>query len=633
MKSEVYFGFLSRRLREFEAAQWALWSISASNLAVITGLFLHLIKSADSSPRFIAKHVHESLSTLHAAQMSKRFGMFFLNDLDIHSIPSALVGIQQEDDEDVFASFHRAVTKRIFNPLTLGLSGPPEPQQDEEDDHDYPIGPCPIWTDIVVTICSSPWKIMIPWVYLPELDSDRGASHLFVQFTKQMFLFLRPRWTRKPLQAVVTLEDAMKVWTPEVIFELLTEKTFTASNAGLKGSIAGARSRTFGERMLLYFPEKKDRVQGSWRYFLHPGGYLSQYYNTVLLYERTPQKREELDGALVAIFAQMHCQPNSSSFLPWLLNAHPNGGLDIICNPATYRIVEIGKKRRGGIPISQRRIVGLPPSEFAKLIMPDDMAAFEEEKRLKLTKKRGTKRKLIQSKNRRMPPVRKATTPSRDDLSMPDDHDRNEDGDASNVGELLKQPRAPILQHTGVERLEHIRRPEAPMVVHTAPRTQMEVTEKDRRRPQSPSKVLPFTVQKRMGPELGKQGNLPRSPSKLLHSTAQKQRSPVRRPVPNPSTHIPVPRVRFDDYVHVISEGTEGEALDTGGEDVWEDIDTDKSDEDVQAIVDVLTGGHEGEVEEEDEDDEMSSEGEDEGVSQQWIDLDPSDEDEAAEGH
>lgn len=226
VKSETWFGFLSRRLRELEACQYSMRRMLPPNYGLITGILMHMIRAITSTPREVPSHVTQSLKSLKAGGIMLEQGLLFLPELNVEDVKNALPGIRAVDGLDVITS--------------MGLSQRRRPERPVAVRHlptvDYPFGRNPLWNDVLYAVQNHPTTFLKEPIYRPIWASNAFAAQVFIEFTFQMFLVLQERWRRRHFDYPTGLRQAMDMWTPESLQRTLSHVTFQVSVSRTPGS-------------------------------------------------------------------------------------------------------------------------------------------------------------------------------------------------------------------------------------------------------------------------------------------------------------------------------------------------------------------------------------------------------------
>ena len=243
ISSDVWFEFLSRRVRALQLAQITVKELNPPNLGILTGIFCHLIRCTSSTPIILDYHVRESMALLQFSRVCERFGMFLLLDLDLQKA-APLLAVQQYDDPEVLKIMEVKLKKQEEPRVWQGTTP-------EEDTEQFPIGNMPSWATLVNTIRDQPWLIMRTWMWTSELTSlEPVIGKLFAKFTCQLWIQVDNPWLIDPEHRPepLSLQDAIESWSLNNVFRTIHSCFFKACNANIPGSAgAGCCKPSFAE--------------------------------------------------------------------------------------------------------------------------------------------------------------------------------------------------------------------------------------------------------------------------------------------------------------------------------------------------------------------------------------------------
>ncbi|KAG1760492.1 hypothetical protein EV702DRAFT_985523 [Suillus placidus] len=406
--SKVWFELIRRRVRELQRTQIAIVKKNPPNLGILTGLLNHMLRSTTTTPIIYDFHVRESLALLEYRNVLETAGMFFLQEFDLAS-ETCLDEVQQVDDVNVLALM--GVNAKAQRDRAVGRSNPQAMAESELED--YPLGRTPTWNRLKSAIANSPAMIMRPWSWSSRLfNMDLSVGRLFIMFTRHIWLML----TNEVLKGITphpnSLQEAMKCWTITSVDDTLAAVAFEACNSGLQDHTGvtagrlGPRSRRFGDRSTLFFPDPdasyKDNTQ--WSTLWEGDGYIAEFHRTIQTMDE--DQRASLKQGLSEVFSEVHCLPASGSRV-W---TQKNDAIVFITNPTFYRIDCIG---RGGDrqqrAIRAHRTMKLIKGKriFAADLM--DSQPFNTDGNLRRKTERQKRRELqkkmtMAKKNKRVPP-------------------------------------------------------------------------------------------------------------------------------------------------------------------------------------------------------------------------------------
>ena len=420
LPSAVWFGFLAGRLETLADHQIQLYqrNTPAPNYTVMTGLFTYMMQSVLFTPHMVNPHVRESLALLNYKASVDRFGMFFLQELDMTReivLPEVLV----EDDIGMLRALGY-----LERPIRRSRDTPRVYQEYNEDD--YPIGKTPSWSQLTEMLRLQPWVMMRGWSWPEELDHYRDAelgsmahlaSELFRLFTSQVWVTLNDHWKKEPdhLDRLMTLVESLELWTLEKLHDKLPSYRVIPCNSDIHGSIPGPKALSFSMRYGLYFVQTGDPLKRIWDILGHAPGYIASYRKEIEMLDVADV--DELHGGLEMLFSHCQCLPNSKRDGGSVLWEVRQGEVILLGNPRFYKvdsIGDVGQKRQtrrapthtGGVGIQTNllRLTGLSKSEASRTLR---YAAT-------LSRHSAKNKKSGRRNNRRVPPTRHKKKPVHD---------------------------------------------------------------------------------------------------------------------------------------------------------------------------------------------------------------------------
>jgi hypothetical protein len=320
------------------------------------------MQSVIFTPPVVNLYVRESLAALQYKRNCDRFGMFFLDKLEVENRSCMIEGILGEDDNMVKGILGPLLRK----PRSARVRRRDEDEEDEDDnDGQFPIGPTPTWKEITASIESDPTILIPRWVGLPKeimgysdsLCEDGSMQHraglIFVKFTRQLWISLNDGWRVDPDFDIEpeSVEEALKTWTVDFVLEHCAEPLFRACAITGLQHVSGRHVSSFGERIKLYFPscdEASTEKGNFWKTFGQEPGYLHDYWETIK--EICLEEGLELQKCLEELLEQCQCLPDSSRRSQTIgrgWNLH-NKRVVILTNPNHYQIREVGEGGRKG---------------------------------------------------------------------------------------------------------------------------------------------------------------------------------------------------------------------------------------------------------------------------------------------
>ena len=191
-------------------------------------------------------------------------------------------------------------------------------------------------------------ELMLPWVWDAEWGSEHAtAAQLLTRFTREYFATLKIDILRADAPSPINLEDAMKMWTVQELRLTLISCWFVASNHSLKSVITGAKSLSFREQALAFFPPDPETLTDSpWVPFLEYG-YLRDYSHA--LQELGEDEEEALVKAIGDIFSHIQCVPVTlclSSKSKGKLWTTTEEGIHFMANLAFYKLKLVGPPKK-----------------------------------------------------------------------------------------------------------------------------------------------------------------------------------------------------------------------------------------------------------------------------------------------
>ena len=338
IKSETYFTFTKCRLKEAQNVLLHLARYRPSNFGISTGILMHIIRHVCHSPTIKHQYLRDALRDVRFQEIISDYGMFFLHDLDLNR--HCIDEIPAEDPDD--CKMAMSLNGKVPKPLTV--AHPPNSHPTGL----YPLGEMPTWSEVKAFIGRGATVFINEWVWDPEWDDENPlAAQLFVQFTREYFATLKLDALRANSPSPTCLHDAMKAWSVDEITTTLMSCWFTASNHGLKGKFSGARSQSFRENALAFFPpDSQPYDDSSWKPFLQHG-YMGEFFRRIE--DLDDGDREALVDAIGDIFGRLHCLPVvvtpslKSKGKVWTATQE---GIHLSTNPIFYKLKGIGNVPR-----------------------------------------------------------------------------------------------------------------------------------------------------------------------------------------------------------------------------------------------------------------------------------------------
>jgi hypothetical protein len=368
VKSELYFGFQIRRVKELQNVQIHFSKYRPANYGTITGLLMHMLRNVPHSPVALTGYLRDALRDLHFDTVMDRFGTFFLHELDLEKV--VLPDIAQEDTvECLLAMSHVKSLKQIKDKRAMVATPVVD---DEGPTEQFPIGNAPTWDEIASTMACNPKLLMSKWAWDDKWATGSTAGRLFTQFTTDYFLTLSTEVVNDVhLPKPKDLKGAMELWTVPSLMALLKDVSFKPSNHGLLGKVPGRRNPSFKDMVDLFFPGLDVNIleKSVWHPFV-TRGYIQEFHRTI--HSMIEDKISSLLRALGRIFGRIQCLPNAVTCTQkscGRLWEQSDGGIRMWTNPIFYKIEMVGKAKRTG----QAQLEGNRSKQARQSLKPDWM--------------------------------------------------------------------------------------------------------------------------------------------------------------------------------------------------------------------------------------------------------------------
>ena len=403
--SETYFSFTKRRLKEGQNVLLHLARYRPSNFGISTGILMHIIRHVCHSPVAKQKYLRDALRDIRFQEVMSDYGMFFLHDLDLdrHCIDE----IPSEDPDE--CKMAMSIDGKVPKPVEI------TPAPNSQPTGLYPLGDMPAWSEVKVFIGRSAGVSMNKWVWDLEWDEENAlAAQLFIRFTREYFATLKLEWLRADAPNPICLHDAMKAWTVEEIGTTLTSCWFIASNHGLKGKFTGARTQSFRENALGFFPPDSTAYENSsWAPFIQHG-YMGEYFQRVE--DLGDEEHQTLMDDVCDIFGRLQCLPvittpsQRSKGKVWTSS---QDGIHLLTNPIFYKLKGIGSAPR---TLTGSAVARLPRVKASDVVINRRFIEMHggsintddgERRNARRVAKVRTARLSTRTKNRRQPPTKR----------------------------------------------------------------------------------------------------------------------------------------------------------------------------------------------------------------------------------
>jgi len=406
VKSDLYFGFQIRRMKELRNVQMHMAKYRPENYGTITSVLMHMTRHIAHSPEASTGYLKDALQELRFYTVMERFGTFFLHEMDLEH--ATVLQINEQDSEECLLAMSRFKSFRKIKearPVEVAIMA------DQEPTEQFPIGNAPTWEEISLAIAHRPMLLMWDWVWDEKWATRSTAGRLFLQFTIDYFLTLTTDALKvaefpKPCD----LKGAMEQWTMPSLMTVLKDVSFKPSNHGLKGHMSGRRNPSFKDLMSLFFPipDPNMRKDSVWHPFLAKG-YLHEFHE--MLHGMSEKESSSLLLALKKIFGRLQCLPSAvacSRRACGRLWEQFDGGVRMLTNPIFYKIEMVGKAKRKGTARGKQVKASKAIIE-ARLDEEHRHIAFNKARlkarQAKKARNRETKRRSGKKNNYRKPPA------------------------------------------------------------------------------------------------------------------------------------------------------------------------------------------------------------------------------------
>ena len=245
--TQIWFNFLSRRLKILYEAHSKVWGKMPPNYGVVSGLYAFLMQSVIFTPPKVNWYVRGTLAALNYKRNCDTFGMFFI-DLEDPNQPWFIESIPEVHSVDVVRELK----------LTKLRPRKPQPERQDDDETTYPLGNAPTWKEIAGSLRSNPTILIPNWKEPLEINwygdcapgtAESYAVEIFIRFTCHLWILLNPSWRRRPENHInpMALGDALNYWSVDSILEEVLDTEFKPCHSGPHTG-PGRPSLSFSER-------------------------------------------------------------------------------------------------------------------------------------------------------------------------------------------------------------------------------------------------------------------------------------------------------------------------------------------------------------------------------------------------
>lgn len=353
------------------------------------------------TPSKIPSYVQSALLILHQSRVMERFGMFFVDDLDLDDMERINVNLGDQDGVEIKRDQKAALATRFpqktYEPRGIQLT---EPHRTEE----YPWGETILWRTLQKLLKQHPVDFLRPFDF-HQVDIGLGTSDyvesLFNDFTRDTWLCIHESFVPAGvLPRPTRLKDSMEVWTCQNIAALLGGKCiFLPSTHDLQGAPKSKGSDpSFKALRTLFFPAPGQTLKENtvWAGYSKKDGYIQKYWDILQLFEDDRDGMDALHDGIDRIFEQLQCLPQSKANSN-LWHA-TDGSVCFLTNPCYYRIKAISTTARKLKLGPQRPQVSM--AELRKRLDPFNAVGKRQKRSL-------NRKRSIKHKNYRQPPKKR----------------------------------------------------------------------------------------------------------------------------------------------------------------------------------------------------------------------------------
>ena len=355
VRSQVYFQWLSLRLRALKEVQLLLAIEGPSNLGISTSVLMHLMRQTVHSPIIDKPYLAAALRDLRYQEIMQGFGMFFLHELDTDlTVINQIETVDPEECRKYFLNTNNH--GRSLNKFQVKIPEPPNTSATLQ----YPCGETPDYPTWQRTLLNSqePACLVTQWSMEEDFADCIGhlATELFMGFTMDLIHAITLDYVKGGYpEAPRSLEEAMGLWTVERLDGLLLHTEFISSNWGLEGTVKGPRDKD-PKHTDVFFPASDAGLQNSgWEAVLRQG-YLKRYFEI----KSTKSRKDfvQLRQELRKILRRLQCLPAAAppkGRLKGTIWIEGKRGFQIWVNPTYYRLKKLAVVKGGGERVRKRK--------------------------------------------------------------------------------------------------------------------------------------------------------------------------------------------------------------------------------------------------------------------------------------
>jgi len=394
LPSQLWFGFLRRRVIEISNLQKKLHQLAdrPPNYGIITSLLSHMLQHVGITPVVKDPNIIRALAEVHFNGVSRRFGCFFLHNLD--PITGSLPDVQKTDPPGLLIALK-------------GQMAPENPAEQGVGSTGTPSALAQTWRQIVRSLNPSENRY-IPidqFIWDPSWLIYSVAEGLFCRFTGEFWTLLTESAFIRLQHIPVTLMEAMQLWTLDSVKVRIQHQIkyqLIPSGDTLNGAVPGKnRNYLFATHRQRFFPEPGGRVNpaSTWA-LLHRKGYIREYHRAI---RSSSDGGSSLNTALDGIFMNLQIlpynpgQPDGTQPL-WRCN---HSEVKLLFNSTYLQLLDRTVKRPEGETRGQGSKRLLSVAQLDSLLRGSGLAIPQGR-----TARKSMAHRIGKSKNWRQPPQR-----------------------------------------------------------------------------------------------------------------------------------------------------------------------------------------------------------------------------------
>lgn len=394
LPSSLWFNFLRRRLLEISNVQRRLYQLARRplNYGIITSLLSNMAQHVGITPVVKDPDITRALSDVHFEGVSRRFGCFFLHNLDLET--GELPEVRKVDPPGLL------ITLR-------GQAVLADSAAQEGGSSEAPSALAQTWKQI----CNSLNPTVNRYIPINPFTWDVAwlvhsvAEALFCNFTRQFWAVLTDSAFHPLEHTPATLKEAMELWSLDSVKVRIQHQVnyhLIPSGDSLSGAVPEKnRSYLFATLRNRFFPGPGtgSNPTSAWA-LLYRKGYVTQYHKAI---KSSGDNGSSLNAALDGIFMNLQIlpynpgQPNSTQPL-WRCD---HGVVTLLFNSAYLQLLDRNVKRPEGESRGQRSKKLLSVVQLDRLLRGNGQGIPQGKK-----EKKSRAHRIGKSKNWRQPPQR-----------------------------------------------------------------------------------------------------------------------------------------------------------------------------------------------------------------------------------